>query len=205
MAIRQTETQLIQQAIAGDTTAVGQLLCLYRPKLSAYLERHFPEDLRGDLEPQDILQDVHFQVFRSIGRFQPQGDEALYRWLIAIARNLLTDALRKQHALKRGWGRRADLDRGGDQHIARMLQQLVVYRRTPSRSAMSHEMVATLERAMQNLPDDYRQALQLRYLEELDVNQSAARMGRSPGSIQMLCCRALKSLREQLLAESSCV
>ena len=196
--------RLTADAMSGDKTALWQVLCLYRPRIEFYLEEHFPKGLRPHLEPQDILQDVYFQVFRRIGQFRPVGEGALYRWILTIARNLLTDALRAHKSVKRGgafpggrlsagWVRHS-----GELAIIQMLEELAVYHRTPSRSAMAHEMVLVMERALDRLPEDHREVLRLRYLEGMDFSAVAARTGRTPEALQMQCTRAIKLLRTEM-------
>jgi RNA polymerase sigma-70 factor (ECF subfamily) len=53
---------------------------------------------------------------------------------------------------------------------------------------------------LQRLPPDYRDVLSLRVIADLDLEQTAAVMGRSTGSIKQLQRRALRALREQLAA-----
>lgn len=200
MPERQSEAELIERAVGGDSSAAWQLLCLYRPRLLVWLNRNFPRELRDDLEPNDILQDLYFQVFRRIGQFRPDGqDQALWRWMVTIARRLLSDAMRRQQAAKRG--RRTAPDEI-DQSLTSMLDELATYQRTPSRSAMAHELMANLQRSLAALPEEYRMALHLRHFEGLDVASAAARMNRTTGAFQMLCVRALKALRIQMRSQS---
>src|SRR5262249_45039647 len=72
---------------------------------------------------------------------------------------------------------------------------------TPSRVALKKERAAMLAEALARLPDDYREVLVLRHLQELDFPEVAEKMGRSPGAVRVLWVRALKKLREQLRTE----
>ena len=56
---------------------------------------------------------------------------------------------------------------------------------------------------MNRLPADYREALRCRYLEGMAVNDIAARMNRSSGSVLMLCNRGLKALRLEMRSFSA--
>ena len=80
--------------------------------------------------------------------------------------------------------------------------ELAVYERTPSRSALAHEMIGTLQRSMQNLPEDYREAVRLRYIEGMQVIEIAGRMNRTDRAVHMLCNRGLKALRLELRSAS---
>jgi RNA polymerase sigma factor (sigma-70 family) len=48
------------------------------------------------------------------------------------------------------------------------------------------------------LPDDFREVIVLRNVEELPHEEVARRMGRSPGAVRMLWVRALARLRQEL-------
>ena len=52
------------------------------------------------------------------------------------------------------------------------------------------------------LPDDYREVLIFRHLENLSHDEIAARMNRSPGAVRMLWVRALAALREAAVSFS---
>ena len=69
---------------------------------------------------------------------------------------------------------------------------------SPSRSARRHEAVAAVRQAIDDLPDEYRTAVQLRYLDGLSLEEVAAQMQRSPRSVQGLLDRAREKMRAAL-------
>ena len=52
--------------------------------------------------------------------------------------------------------------------------------------------------AIAELPDDYRQVIQLRYLESKSIQETASIMERTEASVRSLTDRAKKKLREAL-------
>ena len=64
---------------------------------------------------------------------------------------------------------------------------------------MSEEL-SQLRDAIERLPESYRRALKARHIEGLAVEEAAARLGRTPGALGVLCTRALKLLRRELEA-----
>lgn len=198
--------QLVQRSAAGDPAAMECLLLKYNAQLLRYVGRHLPRDMRRVLDAQDILQDIHFEVFRNQQDFRATSIRSALRWLWRIARNRLIDLVRMHRAAKRGLGRFRELD--GEHPAGAMvplLQELVVYERTPSRSAVAHELLVALQRSLDRLPQGYREAIRLRYMEGLSVTEAAARLSKTTGAIRMLCNRGLEALRLDLRAMSFCV
>jgi RNA polymerase sigma-70 factor, ECF subfamily len=199
MSQEDPQLQLIRRASSGDSAALELLLLQYRGDLLRYIAKKIPEDIRRTIEPQDILQDVYFEVFRKMESFRATEPGMALRWMLRIARNRLIDLVRLAGSAKRGGGRLADLAASdSDEAVVRLLQDLAVYERTPSRSAAAHELLAAVQRCMNRLPPDYREALRCRYLEGMGVNDIAARMNRTSGSVLMLCNRGLKALRVEM-------
>jgi RNA polymerase sigma-70 factor (ECF subfamily) len=186
---------------SNNSAAVSaELLHRYQARLVGYVRKHMPPELSSVFEPYDVVQDTYFQAVRRLHAYRPDGEDAVLRWLLTIARNSLTDLVRSQRARKRDGGRVSPEDAS----ITSLLAHLPASRRSPSQSAAAHELVALLERSIAQLPDDYRNAVTLRHIEGLDVATTARRMNRTPGAIHMLCSRALQSLREDMRFSSHC-
>jgi len=201
MPPKDDEYALIAQAVSGDIASLEILLFRYRKRLLAYVQSHFPPELRGFLEPQDIVQDTWLRAIRALAEFRPDGPEPVYRWLVTISRNLILDQAKHERMTKcKGTRGRAVNDE--DASIVRLLEEMAVYQRTPSKSAASHELMTALDDAIERLPGDQARALRLRHLQGLETKQIALQMKRSEGSISMLCNRALRSLRWELRSAS---
>jgi RNA polymerase sigma-70 factor (subfamily 1) len=196
------ESTLISKAVAGDSASLEMLLYRHRKRLLTYLQSNLPDELRSSLEPQDILQDTWLRAIRAIADFRPQGPDPMFPWLVTIAQRLISDQLKSIRRAKRKGSRILLEGTDGDGSIVRLLEELAVYRRTPSKSAVSHELMAALDGAIKRLPDDQARAVQLRHLKGLDIKEIAKRMHRTPGSISMLCNRALRSLRWEMRSVS---
>jgi RNA polymerase sigma-70 factor (ECF subfamily) len=196
---------LADEALSGNLIALHAILHLVQPRLVEYCRRHLPPTLRSVIEPEDIVQDVCVEAFRRLGEFTPDGEaDAMYRWLVTIARHRMIDQLRAQKAAKRG-GSRRQISSGAcddDSGILALLGSLAVHYRTPSRSAAAHELAIALDQSIDGLPPDYRQAIRLRHIEGLAAKDAAARMNRTEGAFHLLCNRGLKQLRLTLRSRS---
>jgi RNA polymerase sigma-70 factor, ECF subfamily len=200
MSERTDDDALLHNAVAGDGDALESLLLRYFDRLVAVVSRRMPDDVRGALSAEDVVQDAFIVVFQRIGGFDPRAGGAFFAWLCQIAENRLMDAAKALRAAKRGggWVRVVDVgdDEAGD--MLPILDLLSAQSRSPSRAAAAHEAAAALAAALEALDPDYREVLRIRYIEAQPVSACAARLGRSEGAVHMLLSRALAALRARM-------
>ena len=201
MSSKDDESSLIQRAVKGDVVALELLLYPYRKRLMGYVQAHFPAELRGVIEPRDILQDIWLRAIGGISGFKSDASDPVFRWLLGIARHVIADHLRYVRTAKRKDKHTAPGGPRESDSMVRLLEELATYHRTPSKSAASHELMIALDSAIERLPND-QVALRLRYLTGMKSKEIADLMHRSEGSISMLCNRALKNLRLEMKSAS---
>lgn len=190
------EDLLIGQAVQGDRAALSTLLWMHYDRLAQTIHRKLPNDLRAVVDPEDIVQVVHMEVFRSIRRFVPQGDKAFPRWLATIGEQRLQDEIKKHRRQKRGGGHKRLGPKAGDASTAMgWLDVVARWEHTPSRSFSRRELEQAIQTALAGLDDDYREALRLRDLEGVAVAEIAKRMQRTERAIHNLCWRGRRQLR----------
>jgi RNA polymerase sigma-70 factor (ECF subfamily) len=200
MSADATEEDLVHQAVAGHEAALERLLLTHYDRLAAEISRKLPDEFRGVIAADDVLQEAFVVAFREIGSFVPQGPGAFHAWLAAIAQHRLLDLVKGQRAAKRGGGRVALTGHAAspDESLVGLLEVLNVQEQTPSRSVARREAVSAVQVGLAGLKDDYREALRLRYIEGLPVAEVAARLGRTEHAVHMLCHRGLQQLHAAL-------
>lgn len=200
MGSEPTDRELLESAIGGDRLALERLLLRCHDRLAATIARRLPPELRGLIQPDDVLQETFTAAFRMIASFQPRGDDSFFHWLSAIAENRLLDIIKAQRAAKRGGGNAAVAASTlpSPDSTAVLLDALAVHSGTPSRLAAGHEAAQAVAAALEEIEPDYRTALRLRYFEGLPVAEVAKQMERTERAVQMLCHRGLGQLREVL-------
>lgn len=189
------EEVVLARATAGDDAAMAFLLHRFDQPLLSHIRRRMPARLNSTAAPEDVAQEVRLHACRLIRSFESQGPGSFLRWLQVIANNRILGLLR-QFRTRRTYAA------SSDDYAIEALQQLASHRRTPSGSAAAHEFVQTVESSINRLADDHRRVLTLRFLAGQSVQEVAASMSRTDEAVRMLCSRALKQLRLELVSAS---
>jgi RNA polymerase sigma-70 factor (ECF subfamily) len=193
---------------SGRNTPAGQqgleqLLCAEGPKLLQYISHRLPSRVAELYDANDVLQDVYVEAFRRPPEVGFDSTDAGLNWLKTIAYRNMIDLVRAVRAKKRGGGRLHVRTGGhGESSVEAVLEELAVYRRTPSQSAASHEFMQAVDAALARLSEDHRRVIALRHFDGYSVRETAARLGRSERATIVLCSRALAALQSQLQSAS---
>jgi RNA polymerase sigma-70 factor, ECF subfamily len=73
-------------------------------------------------------------------------------------------------------------------------------RQTQQTELEESERRAWVIRQVDELPDDQRRVVRLRFAEEKSISEIAAELGRSEGAVKQLQFRAFQTLRKELLS-----
>ena len=204
MASGASQRDLLDLAVRGDRPALQRLLLGCHDRLVGMLAERIPARLRRVVAAEDLLQEVYIEACRRIGDFQPRGGDSFHHWLAGIAHHRLINAIKLQQAAKRG-GDKVQMEihlRRPSGSVAALIDEFARYDRTPSQSASGHESEQAVKAALAGLREDYRQAIELRYVHGLPVKDVAAAMDRTDRAVHMLCYRGLRELRA-VLGETS--
>jgi RNA polymerase sigma-70 factor (ECF subfamily) len=183
------DAELIARIRAGDESA-SETLVLENIGAMLAVARGF---LRCEAESADAVQEAFILAFRALDSFE--GNSALSSWLHRI---VINRCLRRLQSRKR---RRTvslnDLLPGFDEHGRHGRPA------SPRVSAAEHQLIRSETRAqvracIERLPAHYRTVLVLRDIEELDTDQTAARLGTTPGAVKTRLHRARQALRSLL-------
>ena len=193
-----TDEQLIHKAVAGDESALSQLLESTGVQLHAELEARISAHYRGSFGADDVLQVTCLEAFLRIRSFVPGGPGSFLSWLRRIADNNLRDAIRELEREKRfSPAKRVDTGPNEESYVS-LLETFAGSNTTISRAAGRQELVGLIDEALRKLPPDYEQVLRLYELEGLSAPEVAQRMGRSHGAVRMLLARARECLGQTL-------
>jgi RNA polymerase sigma-70 factor (ECF subfamily) len=189
-------SRLIDHARQARPGALDQLLTAYRNYLRLLARTGIDASLRGKADASDLVQEALLKAHRHFGQFRGQTEAELAAWLRQILARCLADLVRRYRAVAaRRVGRERSLEELLGNSSQALGQLLADPGASPSESAQRREMSVVLADALAELTADHREALVLRSIEELDWDEVARIMGRSPGAVRMLWARALKQLR----------
>ena len=148
--------------------------------------------LLGNTElARDATQETAVRFLRQISGFR--GDSRVRTWSLGIALNVIREMKRRRTRDPTGW-----VD-GGDGVAA-------VESRTPTDGAVptpyidaeQAEQRERLQAVLGDLPERQREAIVLRFFEDLSVEETAAAMGCAAGTVKATVHQALRSLRRRL-------
>jgi RNA polymerase sigma-70 factor (ECF subfamily) len=167
----------------GDADAFDALLTRYQNRLYRYLLR-----LTADpASAQDLFQETWLKVITRIHRYDES--RPFEPWLFAVARNLAVDHLRKgspeslDEPLESGEARGARIGAPGPLALEGLLER---------------ERRSQLERRLQELPALYREALTLRFEEEMTFEEMADVLSAPVSTVKSRVQRALSALRRRM-------
>jgi RNA polymerase sigma-70 factor (ECF subfamily) len=181
-----TFTDFIRRIRAGDDQAAVELVRRYEPLIRREVRLQL-EDRRLTrlFDSMDICQSVlaSFFVRTAAGQYDLERPEQLLELLVAMTRNKLASAARRQHRQRRD-SRRESTD--GPDELDRVAD--------PTHLAAGREL---LERLRQCLSDEERELADLRS-QGLAWADIAARLGGTPQARRMQLARAIERVVQEL-------
>jgi RNA polymerase sigma-70 factor (ECF subfamily) len=177
-----SDEELVERAKEGDLGAFALLMRRHNQKLY----RAIRSILRSGPDIEDSMQDAYVAAFRGLPRFE--GRAKFSTWLLKIGINEALGRVRRRVCF-------LDLDESPEE-LAHMEEQCGPIQ-TPEEQASHHQLVAIVEAALDQLPDDYRQVLMLRGVESLDTAEAAEVLGLTEAALKQRLHRA----RSMLLGE----
>jgi RNA polymerase sigma-70 factor (ECF subfamily) len=166
---------LMNRYVDGDSEAFEALYQQLSPRLFGYLLRLTRQRERAE----DLLQITFTKVHRA--RSSYIRGAPLLPWVLAIARRSFYDERRAAKS------RTEDLSRDGTLPEPR-----------PEPSGVPNDVSEALERALDGMPETYREAIQLTKLTGLSVSEAAEVLGASPTAVKLRVHRGYNFLRKEL-------
>jgi RNA polymerase sigma-70 factor (ECF subfamily) len=137
---------------------------------------------------RNVAEEITSESFVSlVAKLQemPDTDLAVLAWIRRVVRNKVVDWIRHQQVQRQAWGEIANSSDSERQDSASL----------PSDPIESDEQRLGVHELLQALPDDYRNVLELRYLDNLSTEQIASFLGLSVSAANSMLFRARNRFR----------
>ena len=163
---------LVSRAMAGDTRATANLLRLAQTDIRRYA-RH---SCRNPSDAEEAVQETLIVLYRKVGALRQVG--ALSSWLFRIVNRYCIRLAMRMAGVSFA-------------QEAEAIERL--FARMPT-----EELRLDIARAIESLPAHYREVVMLRDMEELTIDELAARLSTTRETVKARLHRARGLLREYL-------
>ncbi|MBV4395957.1 RNA polymerase sigma factor RpoE [Advenella alkanexedens] len=187
MSDRDVDAELVARVQKGDKRAFDLLVLKYQRKIMRLLARM----LNNQAEIEDIAQETFIKAYRALPQFR--GESAFYTWLYRIAintaRNWLSSNQRKMLVPDTFETKEGETFSQSDN---------LIDIDTPESRMVSSEIAQTVNKAIEELPEDLRTAIVLREIEGLSYEEIAQTMECPIGTVRSRIFRAREAIAARL-------
>ncbi len=184
-----SEAALLAALRAGDERAYERLVVEYGGRLLAVARRL----MRNEEDARDAVQEGFLLAFRALPRFE--GHSRISTWLHRIVVNA---ALMKIRARKSRPEEPIEPFLPTFQEDGHSTVDFTAWEGGAEKLLERQETCSLVRRAIDRLPDTYRNILLLRDIEELDTAEVAELLGITPNAVKIRLHRARQALRHLL-------
>lgn len=173
-------TEYIARARQGDQAAFTQLLDRYWPEVYNFMLKRSG----NETDAEDITIETFSKAFEKLDQYNPQFQ--FNTWLIAIAKNVHVDMIRKRNATHA-------LDLTDEDRQARNIADSAP---SAEDELIRQQHLAYLLQCIKQLKPHYQEVIQLRYFQELSYPEIADELREPLTNIKVKLLRAKKLLAE---------
>ena len=166
---------IIIRAKEGDSEAFALLYKEYYVPIYRYIHLR----TKNKEQAEDLTQDVFLKIYRTLGSIDPEASSPT-GYFYTIARNTLID-----HWRKKSTGTVAD-------------DELMLEQADQAPSALDasslKEQSSLLYECLEELTDEQREVISLRFIQELSTAEIAGQLGKKETAVRQLQVRGLRTL-----------
>jgi RNA polymerase sigma-70 factor (ECF subfamily) len=155
----EVDSQLVEQCLRGESQAWEELVRRHTRRVFN-LSYRFTSNRQ---EAEDLSQEVFLRVYRTLASYRATSGQ-FTTWLTSVTRNLLIDHYRRRRKDRMT----SSLD---DENTNLQVEQKESNARRPDDLAMAGQLGAQVQRALERLSPELREAVILRDLQGLEYNE----------------------------------
>ena len=180
------DRSLVERILGGERDLFTVLVKRYEKRVVNYVYRitHRYE------EAHDLAQEIFVKVYLALDRYDSKYQFST--WLFRIAQNSAIDALRKKSVAEVPLARPTEEEPTGKE------REFADGGVSPERALKNKQLGAAIDRAVENLPMDYRELIQLRHFAELSYEEIASMKKLPLGTVKNKLFRARNLLKDAL-------
>ena len=173
-----SDATLVDLASAGDQQAFEYLFARYKDALMHLFEQRLDEKTMAS----DLLQETFIKVYLHINDYSKAY--TFGQWVYSIARNTLVDHLRRK---------------SGDVLLDERFRAPLATSPSPEESVIINQTRAHFYNALEELSPEYRQVIEMRFLEEYSYEEIAEKLGRPLNTIKTQIRRARATICKMII------
>jgi RNA polymerase sigma-70 factor (ECF subfamily) len=184
---RDVDAELVARVQNGDKKAFDLLVLKYQRKIMRLLSRM----IRDPAETEDVAQEAFIKAYRALPQFR--GDSAFYNWLYRIAINTARNWLATNK-------RRPNTSSSVENEEGETFDQSdnLTDNSTPESELASREIAQTVNRAIEDLPEELRNAIVMREIDGMSYEDIAQSMNCPIGTVRSRIFRAREAIATRL-------
>lgn len=178
--------KLVEKAQNGDQKSFEKIFEHFFDRIFRYVSFRVKSE-----DSEDLVGDVFLKVVQHLDRYQKTEKAGFNAWIFRIAHNTVVDFYRKPKDI-----------------VIEAEDNENIFQQIPDQNLLPNELVhQTMENKkllelLARIPDQYREVLELKYLEGFENHEIAKILDKTEGNIRIMQLRALRALRERWEAGS---
>lgn len=177
-----SDQQLVELASKGDQNAFEYLFTRY----SEAIRRLFEQRLSDRSTADDLLQETFIKVYLNLASYSERY--TFGQWIYTIARNTLIDHLRR---------------RSDDIPIDERFRAPATTSPNPEESVIINQSRAHFEASLNDLSEEYRRIIEMRFLDEYSYEEIAEKLGSPLNTVKTQIRRARAAVCKLILEKES--
>ena len=186
--IRERDSQIIARVLGGERELFHELIRPYEK--SVYLAAY--SLLQNEADAEEVAQEAVLKAYRNLANFR--GDAKFSTWLITIALNEARGRLRHARVIEFD-----SIDEPAEEGSDVTPAVISDWREVPNEALERKEVRELLTRAIESLPETYREVFMLRDVEEMNIAETAAALGINEQLVKTRLMRA-RLMMQKILA-----
>jgi RNA polymerase sigma-70 factor (ECF subfamily) len=191
---------LVARCRQGDSLASGHLMASYRPYLRLLAGQRLPKLLAKRADASDIVQQTLIDAVRGLPDFRGQTEAEFTAWMVRLLERNLLQSARLNMAAMRDVRREAQ-EQAEDGSARLVWHGTMNDGSNPQQSVFRGEAALHLAQALEQLPDEQRRAVELRYLEQQTLEAIARELEKTTAAVAGLIARGVEALRRLMPKE----